>query len=130
MGQGAEAKIMFSKRSRYYTLSLVTCVLSLGYGCAFAQAYPSHPIRWIIPFAPGGPSDIIGRVFAIKLTEAVGQQVVIDNRGGASGIIACDLVAHSTPDGYTMMQAGTSALTVNQHLHSKLPYNAERDFRM
>jgi tripartite-type tricarboxylate transporter receptor subunit TctC len=104
--------------------------LCLGCGGAFAQPYPSHPIRWVIPFAPGGPSDIIGRLFAVKLTEALGQQVVIDNRGGASGIIACDLVAHSAPDGYTMMQGGTSALTVNQYLHAKLPYNAQRDFRM
>jgi len=108
---------------------LLPFAFSLGYGSANAQSYPSHPIRWVIPFSPGGPSDIIGRVFANKLTETMGQQVIIDNRGGASGIIACDLVAHSTPDGYTMMQAGTSAMTVNQHLHAKLPYNAERDFR-
>ena len=108
---------------------LVSCALCLGCDGALAQSYPSHPIRWIIPFSPGGPSDIIGRVFANKLTEAMGQQVIIDNRGGASGIIACEIVARSTPDGYTLMQAGTSAMTVNQHLHAKLPYSAERDFR-
>src|SRR5689334_16326712 len=122
-------KTLFSMRSWIY-FSLFSFFFSLGYSGAFAQEYPSHPIRWIIPFAPGGPSDIIGRLFAVKLTEAMGQQVVIDNRGGASGIIACDLVAHSAPDGYTMMQGGTSALTVNQYLHTKLPYSAQRDFRM
>ena len=120
---------MFSMRS-WICLSLVTCALSLGYGGAFAQSYPSHPIRWIVPFSPGGPSDIIGRFFATKLTEAVGQQVIVDNRGGASGIIACDIAAQSAPDGYTVLQGGASALTVNQHLHAKLPYNVDRDFKL
>ena len=120
---------MNCRQVRFY-LCLVSCALCLGYDGANAQAYPSHPIRWVIPFSPGGPSDIIGRVFAAKLTESVGQQVIVDNRGGASGIIACDIVAHAAPDGYTLMQGGTSSLTVNQYLHANLPYNAQRDFRM
>jgi tripartite-type tricarboxylate transporter receptor subunit TctC len=128
---------MYCKRLQSY-LCLVTCALSLGYGWADAQptstssgqAYPSRPIRWIIPFSPGGPSDIIGRFFATKLTDALGKQVVIDNRGGATGIIACDIAAHSAPDGYTVLQGGASALTVNPHLHAKLPYDVNRDFRL
>ena len=85
---------------------------------------------WIVPFSPGGPSDIIGRFFAAKLTDALGRQVVVDNRGGATGIIAFEIAARAVPDGYTVLQAGASGLTTNPHLHAKLPYDVERDFRL
>ena len=94
------------------------------------QAYPARPVRWIVPFSPGGPSDIIGRFFAAKLTDAFGKQVVVDNRGGATGIIAFEIAARAVPDGYTVLQAGASGLTTNPHLHGKLPYDVERDFRL
>ena len=73
------------------SLSLVTCVLSLGYSSATAQEYPSRPVRWIVPFSPGGPSDIIGRFFAQKLSDGLGKPVVVDNRSGATGIIAFEI---------------------------------------
>lgn len=95
-----------------------------------AGAYPDRPIRWIVPFSPGGPSDIIGRFFAVKLTDALGTQVVVDNRGGATGIIAFEIAARAVPDGYTVLQAGASGLTTNPYLHAKLPYNVQRDYRL
>ena len=113
---------------RYF--SLFPFLFSLGYGWANAQPYPSRPIRWIVPFSPGGPSDIIGRYFASRLSDALGKQVVVDNRGGATGIIAFEIAARSVPDGYTVLQAGQSGLTTNPLLHAKLPYDAERDFRL
>ena len=97
---------------------------------ADAQPYPARPIRWIVPFSPGGPSDIIGRFFAAKLSDALGKQVVVDNRGGATGIIAFEIAARAVPDGYTVLQAGASGLTTNPHLHAKLPYDVQRDFRL
>ena len=97
---------------------------------AAAENYPSRPIRWIVPFSPGGPSDIIGRFFAAKLSDALGKQVVVDNRSGATGIIAFEIAARAVPDGYTVLQAGASGLTTNPHLHAKLPYDAQRDFRL
>jgi len=95
-----------------------------------ADSYPSRPIRWIVPFSPGGPSDIIGRFFAAKLSDGLGRQVVVDNRGGATGIIAFEIAAHAAPDGYTVLQAGAGGLTTMPHLTAKLPYDVNRDFRL
>lgn len=99
-------------------------------GLGAADDYPNRPIRWILPFSAGGPSDIIGRYFALKLTDALGKQVVVDNRSGATGIIAFEIAARAVPDGYTVLQAGASGLTVNPSLYAKLPYDAQRDFRL
>ena len=112
------------------SFSLFPFLFSLGVAAALAQPYPSRPIRWIIPFSPGGPSDIIGRFFSTKLTDALGKQVVVDNRGGATGIIAFEIAARAVPDGYTVLQAGASGLTTNPHLHAKLPYDVQRDFKL
>jgi tripartite-type tricarboxylate transporter receptor subunit TctC len=103
--------------------------LCLGYGGANAQPYPSHPIRLILPFPAGGPSDIIARTFGAKLGEALGQQVVPDNRGGASGQIGADLAAHATPDGYTIFLGAIGVMAINPNLYQKLAYNPDRDFR-
>ena len=112
------------------SFSLFPFLFSLGVAAALAQPYPSRPIRWIVPFSPGGPSDIIGRFFAAKLSDALGKQVVVDNRGGATGIIAFEIAARAVPDGYTVLQAGASGLTTNPHLHAKLPYDVQRDFKL
>ncbi len=93
-----------------------------------AQSYPSRPIRLIIPFAPGGTNDILGRLVAQKLTEVLGQQVVPDNRGGAGGSIGVDLAAKSSPDGYTIVVGHIGTLAVNPTLYTKLAYDPVRDF--
>lgn len=93
----------------------------------WAQAYPNRPIRLIVPFAPGGGTDIAARAIAQKLSEALGQQVIVDNRPGAGTVIGTELAAKSNPDGYTLVQCSTS-LSINPSLRSKLPYDALRDF--
>ena len=95
---------------------------------AAAQSYPSRPVRLIVPQAPGGGLDIATRAIALKLTETWGQQIIIDNRPGANGIIGIELAAKSKPDGYTLLAAFTSVLTVNPHVYKSLPYDTFRDF--
>jgi tripartite-type tricarboxylate transporter receptor subunit TctC len=94
---------------------------------ANAQNYPTKPIRLIVPFPAGGPSDITSRIVAPKLTEALGQNLLIDNRAGGSSIIGSDLVAKSPPDGYTLLLA-TVTNTINVSLIPKIPYDMVRDF--
>jgi tripartite-type tricarboxylate transporter receptor subunit TctC len=98
-------------------------------GTAHAQTYPTHPIRLILPFPAGGPSDIISRVFGAKLGEVLGQQVVSDNRGGASGMIGAEIAARAAPDGYTIFLGTIGVLTLNPNLYQKLPYDPVRDFQ-
>ena len=93
---------------------------------AAAQAYPSKPIRLVVPYPPGGGADNVARVFSQKLAEALGQQIVIDNRGGAAGIIGAEIVAKSPPDGYTLLD-DSSSRAVNPALH-KLPFDTIKDF--
>jgi tripartite-type tricarboxylate transporter receptor subunit TctC len=92
-----------------------------------AAAYPSRPIRFVVPFLAGGPSDVMARTLGQKMNQAWGQTVVVDNRAGAAGIIGADLVAKSAPDGYTLLMAQVGD-TISMSLYSKLPYNLERDF--
>ena len=113
--------------------AVLAAALALAGGLAPALAadpvadYPSRPIRIVVPFAAGGPSDIMARTLAQKLTLAWGQPVVVDNRTGAAGIIGADAVAKSAPDGYTLLQAQVGD-TISVSLYSKLPYNFEKDF--
>lgn len=93
---------------------------------AAAESYPSRPIRIVVPFAPGGAADIIARLLAEKFTAAWGANVVVDNRAGATGIIGTDIVAKSSPDGYTLGSVALS-FAINPSIH-KLPYDADRDF--
>lgn len=97
-------------------------------GPAGAQQYPSKPIRMIIGFPPGGGTDIVGRIVGQKLSEALGQQILPDNRGGASGQIAAELTAKSPPDGYTVMMVHIAAISILPSLFPKLPYDAQKDF--
>jgi tripartite-type tricarboxylate transporter receptor subunit TctC len=94
---------------------------------ASSQTYPSRPVRLVIPFPPGGPADIFGRLIAVKLTDGLREQVVVDNRGGGNGNIGAELVARAAPDGYTLMLL-PSALAANASLYSKLPYSLTGDF--
>jgi tripartite-type tricarboxylate transporter receptor subunit TctC len=108
---------------------LLTSAFCLGIACANAQSYPTKPIRFVIPFAPAGANDVIGRLVGGKLGEVLGQQMIMDNRGGAGGSIGLDLVAKSPPDGYTLVLGNIATLSVNPTLYRKLPYNPVRDFQ-
>ncbi len=91
------------------------------------QAYPTKPVRIIVPFAPGGATDIVTRIVGQKLHEMWGQTIVVDNRGGAAGNIGGELAAKATPDGYTLFMPSGSVVTANQHIYRKMPFNAEQD---
>jgi len=110
--------------------SLFVCVLVAGMLCAAPgfSAYPDKPIRLVIPFPPGGGADIVGRVITQQLSEIIGQPVLMDNRGGAGGNIAAELVARAAPDGYTLLMPHASIQTVNAALFGKLAYDPARDF--
>ena len=95
---------------------------------AFAQTYPSKPIKLVVPFPPGGPLDLAGRAIGQHLSEAWGQPVVVENKPGAGGNIGADLVAKSAPDGYTIVMGALSTHAVNPHLFAKMPYDALKDF--
>ena len=93
-----------------------------------APSYPTRPVRFIVPYPPGGTTDIVARGIAAKLSERWGQQVVIDNRGGASTIIGAELAARAASDGYTLLLVTATTLSINPQLYPKLPYDAVRDF--
>jgi tripartite-type tricarboxylate transporter receptor subunit TctC len=116
------------KLSKLKVLTALTLLASLTPAIAQQQAgdYPARPIRWIIPFPPGGSNDILGRYLGVKLTERLGQQVVIDNRGGANGIIGADLAANAPADGYTLLMVSTSWV-MNAAVRT-LPYDVEKSF--
>jgi len=95
-----------------------------------AQNFPVKPVRIVVPFAPGGANDVIARVVAQRLVEPLGQQVLVDNRGGAGGAIGADLVAKSQPDGYTLLLANPGPNAINPALQPKTPYDPVRDFSM
>jgi tripartite-type tricarboxylate transporter receptor subunit TctC len=93
-----------------------------------AQSYPSKPVRIIVGFPPGGGTDIVARTISPRLSEALGQPVVIDNRGGASGLVATELAARAAPDGYTLFMGTLGNLSVNPLLFPKIPFDIARDF--
>lgn len=93
-----------------------------------SHAYPLKPVRWIVPFAAGGPTDVVARLVAARLAEVWGQPMVIDNRAGASGMIGSELVARAAPDGYTLLVGSGTSLTSAPALRLKVPYDAARDF--
>lgn len=94
---------------------------------AGAQSYPTKPVRVIVPFPPGGTTDIVARVVGQKLNEMWGQSVIVDNRTGAGGNIGGDIAAKSSPDGYTLFMTSGSIVTANQHLYKKMPFSPEKD---
>ncbi len=93
-----------------------------------AQAFPARPIRMLVPFAPGGNTDILARAVSPKMNESWGKAVVVDNRPGGAGVIATEIVATATPDGHTILVASTGEVAVNPSLFRKLPYDVNRDF--
>jgi tripartite-type tricarboxylate transporter receptor subunit TctC len=117
-----------------FNLRLARLVVSAGVlagaaGGVFAQsAYPDKSIRLIVPFPAGGPTDVIARAVGQKLTESLGQSVVIDNRGGGGGNIGSDIVAKAAPDGYTLVMGIVGTHAINASLYSKMPYDTVKDF--
>jgi tripartite-type tricarboxylate transporter receptor subunit TctC len=102
-------------------------LLAGSVSCAFAQSYPTRPIRMIVPFAAGGGTDVIARVIAPKLTQQLGQNVIIDNRTGASGNVGSEIAARAAPDGYTVIMGNVSSHAINASVF-KLPYDPVKDF--
>jgi len=112
-----------------YAGCVLIWVATLGAAsAAIAQAYPVKPIRLVIPYPPGGGSDTIGRPLAQKISEGLGQQVVVENRGGANGNIGMEAVARAAPDGYTIVFALSAQLAINPSLYQKIPYDPVRDY--
>jgi tripartite-type tricarboxylate transporter receptor subunit TctC len=108
-------------------LGVAACALWLAMP-ALAQPYPARAIRVIVPYAAGGGTDLTARVVGAKMAEAVGQQVIVDNRPGGAGMIGADLVAKAAPDGYTVLLATPAEMAINQHLFAKMPYQPDKDF--
>ena len=119
-----------SKRVRAASRLALAASLTLCWGpvCAQSGAYPTKPIRFIVANAPGGGLDVVARLLNPALTSALGQQLIIDNRAGATGSVAAELTAKSAPDGYTMMIGAIGNLAVNPHIYKGLGYDATKDF--
>ncbi|MBI4191462.1 MAG: tripartite tricarboxylate transporter substrate binding protein, partial [Betaproteobacteria bacterium] len=109
-------------------LQLLGLVLAFCASAAAAQTYPTRQVRIVVPFAPGGGTDVAARVLAQKLTERVGQSFIVDNRPGASGIIGTEIVAKSAPDGYTLLVGSQTVMAVVPAMYGKLNYDTVRDF--
>ena len=109
-------------------LFVVLAALLAAIGFARAESYPSKPVRLIVGFAPGGASDLLARLLAQKLTETLGQPVIVDNRPSAGGIVGTDLVAKAAPDGHTLLVGSSAAFAITPHLAPNLPFDTRRDF--
>ena len=107
--------------------ALVMTAAAAGAACAFAQDYPTKPVRMIVGFPPGGATDLVARILQPALSERLGQQVVIDNRPGANGIISLDLVARAEPDGHTVAFGHFGGLVISPVIQ-KVPYDVQRSF--
>src|SRR3954464_12684357 len=110
------------------TLLTAACAATTVHAASPADAYPDHPVRVIVPFPPGGGNDILARAMAARLSESMHQQFVVDNRGGAGGLIGGQLAATADPDGYTLFLGSMGGLAHNPALRPNLPYNPARDF--
>jgi tripartite-type tricarboxylate transporter receptor subunit TctC len=114
------------KSARRVVLAAAMALLG-GMTAAYGQTYPDRPVRLIVGFPPGGAADILGRIAAHELSAGLGQQVVVDNRGGAGGLIATEIAARANPDGYTLLFTSIPHV-INPHLYRKVTYDAIRDF--
>ena len=109
------------------TITYIIFAALLVLGNTHAQQWPAKTVRWIIPWPPGGGADVLARILQPSLSEALGQQVVVDNRGGAAGNIGAELAAKSPPDGYTIVFAYSGTHSINPHIYRKMPFK-ESDF--
>jgi tripartite-type tricarboxylate transporter receptor subunit TctC len=111
---------------KYFAYGLAA--LGLMIGSAGAQDFPTRPIKVVIAFPAGGPTDFVGRILADKMKELLGQPVLIENKGGAGGTLGADYVAKSDPDGYTLFLTTVGAVAITPHMRDSMPYNATTDF--
>jgi tripartite-type tricarboxylate transporter receptor subunit TctC len=116
------------KTPRLAFLTLMTVVLAAGSPAVLAQAYPTKPIRLIVPDAPGGSPDILGRLLAQKMSDSMGQQIVVENRPGAAGLLAAEVAARAAPDGYNLFMSTTSVWAILPSVKKDLPYDATNGF--
>src|ERR1700716_3297508 len=107
---------------------VVVAAIALMAMGAYAQSYPAKPIRYVVPFPPGGGQDLVVRALAPRMTEALGQTVIVDNRPGAATMVGAEYVAKSPPDGYTVFNGSNTTLAINPNLYSKVPYDPIKDF--
>jgi tripartite-type tricarboxylate transporter receptor subunit TctC len=108
---------------------MIASVLALpALAAGAAENYPIRPIRIVVTYVPGGNTDNVARLVSPRLTEQLGQSIVIDNRGGAGGVVGTEIAAHSAPDGYTLLFGTSAGLSINPLMHAKLPYDVDRDF--
>lgn len=124
-----------TKKIMKFSALIAGALLSINFTCAQAQndaitRFPAKPIKLVVGFAPGGGTDSSARLIAIKLSEILGQTVIVENRAGAGGNIACEIIARSAPDGYTIGLANVGSLTVNPHLQGGTSYDTLKDFEM
>ena len=117
-----------SRISRIVRIACCVVFLCCMTSMVFAQEYPTKPIRFVVPYPPGGSSDIMARIIGQKFTESWGQPVIVDNRAGASAIIGTDIVAKAPADGYTILWAGSGPFSINSSLFEKLQYDPIKDF--
>ena len=120
------ARVCALRRATLAVCAMVLCAMP-AFNASAQIAYPTKPIRIVVPFPPGGSTDFLARGIGQKLTEAWGQQVVIDNRAGAGGIVGTEIVAHAAPDGYNLLMNAIGH-AANPALYKKLPYDSLRDF--
>lgn len=123
---GGHAKLASPTRTSHRTALILLTLLAAGH--AAAQTWPVRPVRWIVPFPAGGSADLMGRLVAPELGKLLGQQVVVENRAGASAIVAAEYVAKSPADGYTLLQCNVGQMSINPSLYPKLPYDSLKSF--
>ncbi len=110
---------------RFFAATAALCAAAAH---AADAKFPVRPIRWVIPFAAGGGTDVVGRPMALAMGDLLGQGIVYDNRGGGNGLIAGEIVARAAPDGYTLLLGGPAIMTANPHLYARMPFDVVRDF--
>src|SRR5690242_15366577 len=113
---------------RFAAMLFVSVHAAMPAAATAAESFPTRPIRLVVPVPPGGASDFTARIVGAKVTEMLGQNVVVENRGGAAGTIACDLVAHSAPDGYSLIFSSSTTHGIAPSVYKKLPYDPMKDF--
>ena len=118
--------LIFPSFSVFRSAAALLCTIAAA--AALAQGFPSKPVRVLVPYAPGGAPDTLARVTGLSLAEGIGQQVIVENRPGAGGVVAAEVLMRSPPDGHTLMVADSSIYSVNPNLNTKLPFEPLRDF--